>query len=128
MAIRTTKADVRSITGITSTKISDSDLDVYLTGANAIVTDQLGTSSLGETLLATIEAWVTAHLISVSRLRQGAKEQAGEAKIEYTGKYGMGLNSTSYGQMAIALDTTGALGRISDGLKSVVFKAINTNY
>jgi len=36
-------------------------------------------------------------------------EQVGDAKVEYIGKFGMGLDSTPYGQTLKMLDTSGEL-------------------
>jgi hypothetical protein len=111
MAIRTSIADVRSIMEDVA-DIVDADITKYITTANVLVNDVLGTGTTD--ILEQIELYLTGHLISITRSRQAKKEEAGGAKIEYTGYWSKGLDSTSYGQMVLALDTTGAfadLGR-----------------
>lgn len=123
MAVRTTGTLVKEIieTTLTSTQI-----DPFILGANAMVTDVLGTSSISESTLAEIERWISAHLVCVTKERLAKKEGAGGASIEYAGDFGSGLSSTSYGQTAIALDYTGALSRLSDGRKKARVYAIPT--
>lgn len=97
--------DVRSI--MDATDISDMDIDSFISGANALMNSLFGTSE--NNLLKEIERWLSAHLIACTRERQALKEEAGTAKITYTGVYGEGLHMTSYGQMAMSLDITGRL-------------------
>lgn len=113
--MRTTVADVRAI--MEDTTLTDPIITIYINSANLFVTNTLGSSTLDADTLKSIEQWVSAHLIAFTRERQSKKEEAGGAKIEYTGEYGEGLRATSYGQMAIALDTTGALDELSKGKK-----------
>jgi hypothetical protein len=102
--------------------LSDTIVDAYIVGANALVNDILGTGT--STLLTEIEKWLTAHMISCTRERMAKREAAGGASIEYTGVYGENLSSTSYGQMVMTLDTTGAMAAL--GGKSVEIYAITS--
>ena len=123
MAVRTTAAEVKLI--LDDTSLSDGIIDSFITSANLFVTNALASTSLGATTLADIERWITAHLVSYTRDRQAKKEEAGSAKIEYTGNFnGKGLLGTSYGQMAVSLDTTGTLEEISGGTKSISIQAM----
>ena len=97
------------------TELSDPILTSYITGANTFVTGVLSGEGLSTALLAEIERWIAAHMIASTRERMAEKEGAGGAEIKYTGKWGKGLRSTSYGQMAIGLDTSGTLEAMSDG-------------
>ena len=108
MAVRVTAAEVKVI--LDNTVLSDTDILAYAAGANALVNEVLGTGT--EDLLTEIEKWLTAHLITISRERQALKEGAGGASITYTGNFGVGLQSTSYGQMVLVLDTTNALAAL----------------
>jgi len=108
MAVRVTAAEVKAI--LDNTALSDTDILAYAAGANALVNEVLGTGT--EDLLTEIEKWLTAHLITISRERQALKEGAGGASITYTGNFGVGLQSTSYGQMVLVLDTTNALAAL----------------
>jgi len=115
--------DVKAI--LDNTTLSDTIITSYISAASTFVTGALGTSTVLTTAqLKEIERWVAAHMISVTRERTAKKEEAGGAKVEYTGEFGVGLQSTSYGQMAIALDVTGVLGQLSLGLKDIVIQAL----
>lgn len=113
MAILVTANEVRTIMGLTDQNYPDGIVESYITAANRIVEDNLGNKNLSSETLKEIERWVSAHLIAVTQERQSKKEGAGGAYIEYTGNYTTGLNMTSYGQMAIAMDTTGTLSTLS---------------
>lgn len=67
-----------------------------------------------------MERWLAAHMIASTRFRIASKEQVGDAKVEYIGKFGMGLNSTPYGQMLMAMDTSGELAA-ADKRKASIF-------
>lgn len=120
MANRTTVDNVKLII---ATQLQNANIEAYITSANALVTDALGSSSLNETTLEQIEMWLTAHMIASTQERMAKSEEAGGAKIVYTGNYGMGLESTTYGQMVKTLDTTGKMATLGD--KKIVFKAIS---
>lgn len=108
MAIRVTAADVKAI--LDNTTVSDVDILVYATSANTLVNTALGTGT--DLILTEVERYLTAHLIACTRERQALKEEAGGAKIHYTGVYFEGLHSTSYGQMCMTLDFTGKLASL----------------
>lgn len=108
MAVRTTATEVKLI--MDNCTLADSTVEAYIVGANAWIDNILGTdTTLGDTLLETLEQWFTAHMISVSTCRTASKEKLGDASLEYTGTWGQDLSSTSYGQMVLTLDTTGKL-------------------
>jgi hypothetical protein len=105
MANRVTENDVKAI--LDNTTLSTSQITPYITSANTLVNTALGTGTTD--ILFEIERWLAAHLIACTRERQAKKEEAGGAKIEYTGIYQEGLHSTTYGQMVLTLDTSGTL-------------------
>lgn len=121
MALRTTAEDVKIII---DTSLEDTDITGYITAANNLINTALSGTTLGSDILAEIERWLTAHMIASTRERMAKKEGAGGAEIEYTGVYGVGLNSTTYGQMAMQLDTTGELSAL--GGKRAYLKAIKS--
>jgi hypothetical protein len=119
---RTTATEVKEIL---DTSLSDIVVDSYINIANALVTDELSSSTLmSDTQLEEIERWLTAHLIASTRARMGKSEKLGDASITYTGEFGMGLDSTPYGQMVKLLDKTGSLAAM--GKKKITFKAITS--
>ena len=117
---RCTPAEVKEI--LNDTTLSDNLVYAYITSASTLVNNTLGT---GQTVqLKEIERWLAAHMITVTRERMAKKEGAGGAFIEYTGNYGEGLSSTSYGQMVLALDTTRAFATLNG--KSAKITAITS--
>lgn len=120
---RTTASKVKEIL---NTSLSVTKINAFITAANALVTNTLGTdTTLGDTLKEEIERWLTAHLIVSARERQGIKEGAGGAEITYQGKTGIGLDSTMYGQNVKVLDTTGRMAALSSG-KAVLLTAVTS--
>ena len=124
MATRTTATEVDQIMDLPSS-FSVIDIERYITAANAKVDDVLGSdSTIGDILKAEIECWLAAHLIAVSRVRTARREGVDNVDIEYTGKYGMSLQSTPYGQTVLTLDTTGKMAQ--SGNTQAGFWAIET--
>lgn len=117
---RTTVAKVKEIL---DTALTDPQVDNYIDIANTMVTNNV-TCGLSATVLAEIERWLAAHLISITQERLGIKEKVGDAEITYTGVFGEGLKSTSYGQTVLMLDTCGGLANL--GKKSISIKAITS--
>ncbi len=110
MAIRTTAAEVKEI--IDGCTTSDAIVESLITAASAVVDKAFeDDTDIGDTLLAEIERWLTAHMIASTLHRLGSEEKVGDAQIKYTGKFGLGLDSTPYGQMVKQLDVTGKLSR-----------------
>ena len=118
---RVTATEVKEII---ETSLTDAIVDAHIAAATALVDKTLSGESLGAALEKEIERWLTAHLLAVGRERQAKKEEAGGAKIEYTGQYGLGLESTSYGQQVLALDTSGKMASLSG--KRVEFNVIES--
>lgn len=107
---RTTPDLVRGI--LADTELIDAQLETYISAANTFINETIAGKGLKACTLEEIERWVAAHLISVTKERFAKKEGAGGAYIEYAGNFGEGLKGTSYGQMAILMDTTGTLAAL----------------
>jgi hypothetical protein len=120
--MRTTVEEVTNI--LEDTELSDLEIEGYISSANIFVTDTLGTKGLSATTLANIEMWITAHMIVVTRERVIKKAEAGGASVEYVGKWGEGLLGSTYGQMAVNLDTSGTLMNIAKLKSSAWSKAV----
>lgn len=118
MSVRVTADEVLQI--LNDVTLDEEIVEAYISGANAVINSALGAGTTD--LLKEIERWMTAHMIACTRERLARKEGAGGAFIEYTGTYGQGLESTPYGQMVKALDTTGAMAGL--GIKSARIIAI----
>jgi len=104
---------------IMDTDLTEAQVEPYVTAANTLVTAALGDSGLGADVLKEIERWVAAHMIASSRERQASDEKAGPASVKYGGQYGANFSSTSYGQMAMTLDTTNTLASLGGRQASI---------
>lgn len=93
-------------------EIIDTDLSTltpFITAASQLVD---GITGLGSATKKEIERWLAAHFVAI-RDQRSIKDSVGDSSHTYGGKTGMGLDFTSYGQMAKALDTTGHLASLS---------------
>jgi len=118
---RVTEAEVLAIM---DTTLVAADITVFVTSANVMVDAVLGTGTTN--ILKEIERWLAAHMASVTLERTAKKEEAGGAKIEYTGKFGDILKQTSYGQMVLALDTTGKMAEQQGIIKTASITAVTS--
>jgi hypothetical protein len=119
MATRVTASEVLAIM---DSALAESDISAFLISANVFVTNNLESSGLSESVLKEIERWVTAHMVAITKERQSKDEGAGTAYIKYTGQWGEGLLQTSYGQMAINLDSSGILANLANNkMKASIF-------
>lgn len=91
----------------------DADLTPFIESAHIVVDTYLGNDGLEESLLKEIERWLSAHFAS-ARYSVNSKEKVGDVDVTKQGKWGMGLESTDYGQKVLLLDPTGKLGNMSD--------------
>ena len=122
MAIRTNASDILEILP-DGTGLENPAIEAFIEIASGMV-DDLDSSQLSTTKLREIERWLTAHLITVTKDRQGTKERLGDAEISYANIFGEGLKASTYGQMVLQLDTTGALMNL--GKKALSIKAITS--
>lgn len=102
---------------IIETDLTAAEIDPFITVANILV-DQI--TGLSAATLKEIERWLAAHYVAIRDPRQ-TKEVIGDAEDTYAVKVGFGLDGTTYGQQAKALDTTGTL--VSMGKKKGYIKA-----
>ena len=108
---RTTETNVKAILDGYTADITT--ITPFLTAANLWVTQVFeGDGTLTDALLAEIEKWLTAHMVSCTIHRTASKEALGDASVSYTGYWSKNLESTSYGQMVLMLDVTGKAGRM----------------
>lgn len=115
MAVRVTAAEVKAI--MDNISLTDPIIEAYIGSANVFVNTILGTTETAT--LKECERWITAHMIASTSERQAKKEGADGAFIEYTGIWDEGLRGTSYGQMAICMDTTGKLASLGKKVASI---------
>ena len=87
----------------------------FITAANTLVTTVLSTPAkiTNTTLLKEIERWLAAHFFKCSLEPQEKVQEVGETKSTFFGASNESLlNSTLYGQTALALDTSGSLANL----------------
>ncbi len=108
MAPRVVDTDVFAIIDTSLT-----DIDVFINTAHRMTDGYLASADLDEETLTDIERYLSAHVLSVQDMR--TKSVGVDVLSEsYQGQWGFGLKGTSYGQMAILLDTSGTLGKIAE--------------
>jgi hypothetical protein len=108
MTVRVTAVDVKAII---DTELKTSVIDAYITSANTMVNNVLGTGTTDN--LKEIERWLTAHMIALTKERQAIREEAGGTRVDYSGTFGEALKSTTYGQMVSTLDTSGKMASLA---------------
>ncbi|MCP4566487.1 MAG: hypothetical protein GY841_02770 [FCB group bacterium] len=106
---------------------SGDDLDAFIDAANILVTDILGESGTATATLAVIETWLAAHFYAIYKPRASA-EKAGSVSESFDYKIDLALNQTRYGQMALSLDTTGALARHNKKIIDGVSKTASVSW
>lgn len=124
MPPRTSEAEVRKI--LPAPAISSADLEGFITTANVMVTQVLGSdTTLLEQTKTEIEKFLTAHLMASTRAQQLAKAGGGDTRAEFQGEFGKGLESTGYGQTVKRLDVTGKLAALDwENRTEVVFFSV----
>jgi hypothetical protein len=118
MAIRT---NAKAVKLIIATSLTELEVIPYITDANVMVNSVLADEGLSDSLLATIEKWLAAHFIAMTKSRQPQYKKIGDGAESYP-KLGMDLRTTTYGQTALAFDTSGRLGNL--GKKRATIEAI----
>ena len=117
MPLRATAASVQAVV-----KTTETDFDAFIATANTIVEEQLVGKGMTEERLTQIETYLAAHFLLV-RDRQAKTESYGSIGVTYTGEFGMNLKSTTHGQTAVLLDTSGLLVNLGNATTS--FKVIS---
>ena len=110
---RTTPSAVADIFHQDADLDSNTDLQPFIAVATAFVDDiEAADASVSDDRLATVEQLVAAHLACL-RYPRLSKKEIGPMAETREGESAMGLNATSYGQQAIALDPTGTLATVN---------------
>jgi len=84
------------------------DLSAQIGVADNLVDEELANVGLSETRLTNIKIYLSAHFVAVDE-RQPIEDEVGETRVEFDENRRDGLRSSTYGQTAIALDTSGTL-------------------
>ena len=122
---RTTATEVKKIM---ATGLLDADITSIIDFANRQVTSILGGEGLTAAVLQDIETWLTAHLIAMGKERQPEKEKVEDiGELWFQKKTGTSLLSTTYGQTALMLDSSGKLQQAAKQRVQIrAIKQINT--
>lgn len=99
----------------------------FITAANLIVEEDLVGEGLTEARLTQIENLLAAHFATLANEKGGiVRTSAGESAETYRSvkEAYQGLTSTRFGQMAIAMDTTGTLVNQMSGGKKAEFRVV----
>ena len=120
------RTDADKVKMILETDLSDPIIDAYIEGATELVTSLLDDKGLTDDLMENIERWLTAHMITVTRSREAIRQKAGPAEQEFSDVFEKRLDSTSYGQMAMALDPTGTLADLNAHRRPMRIHAIKS--
>jgi hypothetical protein len=123
---RVTATEVRQIITLAST-IEDTQVDVFINQANLFVTSVFtGDTTVSDDILKEIERNIAAHFLHALDPRESEKA-INKARSKYSGRYGLRLEATSYGQNAMILDPTGKLATAS-GRKQASLSTMNFSY
>jgi hypothetical protein len=117
---------------LTEVQLPDGTAQVYLDIADALVQAYLASSGLVEATLKLIELNLAAHYVFITpsggQLSQGmlTEIKVGSSEERYSTmtstKYGIG--TSPYGQLAMALDTTGALASLAANPLKAQFEVV----
>ncbi len=124
MGARVTADGVKQVveTSITDANVLASMIDT----ANLYIdTNLVPNSSHSDEILAKIELYLAAHLVALTEEKGGiTRAKMGDADESYANVYSDGFQSTRYGQMAITLDTSGVLAKLSITRAKAEFRVV----
>lgn len=113
---RVTDAEVQEIISLNVLTTTDP----FITTANLLVTQHLGSSGLSVAILAQIEKYLAAHLVALHPdERQVTEQKLGDATDKYAGQFGHQLDFTQFGQTVKILDSTGILAGIGGDIVEI---------
>lgn len=114
--------DADAVREIIDTDLSTEQINNFINAAYYItipLSSKLGSCG-GSDALCQIMLLLSAHFLTMYERQSKSESVAGEWSITYLGKEGMGLESSLYGQNALALDCSGTLARA--GMKRAEFQ------
>ena len=123
------RVDAAQVKEIFETDLTDQEINACINLANTLISS-LGLAAAGVTAatLTQIELLLSAHYCCLKDPRAQKEKVGQDFDVTYQGKTDMGLNSTFYGQQAIALDPSGILASHAKGLKRAMFKTVFSAY
>ena len=124
MPNRVTATEVKQIIDVDS-NILEADLTIHINAANRIITKVVTSSEMSTDDLKECERWLAAHFIAMGRDPISNIEKAATVGETKGHRLDLGLNNTRFGQMAMAIDTSGALASLAKGSKKASFVCLN---
>ena len=112
MAVRTTAAAVGLIIAVNA----DISITPFIEVANNIVTKHCTNEDLSVATLELIERWLSAHFYRMREL-QVAEKRAAPVSQSFNSVLYTGFDNSTYGQMAMRIDWTGALSALNEQAK-----------
>lgn len=112
----TTVSDLRLLTGSPVEEVSDESMSFFITQADTIITELFAGSTISTGILSQIGLYLAGHYYVLSAEGGGITyRRAGQSEERFKsfGFDGVGFQTTRFGQMACALDTTGKLVAMS---------------
>lgn len=121
------RTDSAAVTALLVDVESGVSLTQFITVANLIVTKHCTDADFTTNELEVIERYVAAHLYTVS-LPRTTQEKAGSVSISYQHAEDLGFNGSSYGQMAMRLDWSGALVALDNVSKKGLRRSVDLTW
>lgn len=117
MAVRITTTQLKNVIEVGS--LTDPELSTHINVASNLVDVKLVGKGLSDTTLEHIELYLSAHYVALRNLRGNIEGTVGETTERLPA--GEGFKLTTYGQQALALDSTGILAAL--GKQRAQFRA-----
>lgn len=116
---RTTSAAVKAIMHLDYDSVRQPSLEPFIETASSLVDDLVECAAESDVVLSAaklelIERWLAAHCYKQSSDQQH-QSSSNKSSASYKGQSGMGFDATTYGQMAVRLDTSGCLENADKG-------------
>jgi len=114
---RVTADEVGAIIDIIDDGDDGTDIEPFISTASSLVDEVCVPAGYDDNRLNLIELWLAAHFYAVKDPRFQS-QGIGGASGSYQGQTGMQLESTTYGQQAMILDTKGGLALLNHATQS----------
>ena len=108
-----TRVKASDVAEIIHHSLDDAQVHWFINMANTMVDNNLSGVGLDTATLTQIEALLSAHFLTLHSPRAASDSPNEGYSITYQGETGKGLESSIYGQNALALDHTGTLAQLS---------------
>lgn len=123
MAIRVEPSEVKDII---ATDVSELVIkNIMIPAASNFVDVHLASAGHSDLTLKHIELYLAAHLVALSEEKGGIiEDEYGDSRTRFADIFSDGFRSTRFGQMAINLDTSGALASKGSAKMKAEFRVV----